>query len=73
MENCISCRYADWYRTKNGELHPSGNGLCTCPCEIPVLPNAKCWVVPPTISGGYINRNHEFDTPCPCYKTESDE
>lgn len=26
---CDGCKYAEWQLTKNGRLHPSGDGKCT--------------------------------------------
>jgi len=26
---CLDCKFADWNRTANGRLHPSGDGRCS--------------------------------------------
>ncbi len=28
-QGCATCRHAEWERTANGRLHPSGQGRCT--------------------------------------------
>jgi len=25
---CLTCRWAEWYKTANGRLHPGGDGKC---------------------------------------------
>lgn len=67
MKTCIGCKYADWKRSKNGALHPSGEGQCTYEVKIPQLPNAKSWSSKPYVSYGFISRKNSFDTDCLCY------
>jgi hypothetical protein len=61
MKNCTDCKYADWYRTANGNLHPSGDGKCNYPYKVPALPAAMWWLdTEPTPDGGAINRRKEL-------------
>lgn len=68
MKDCNGCKYAEWAKTKNGRLHPSGDGDCSKLIKIPNIPNAFYYINKPTISGGYINRNRTFSTHCPYYE-----
>lgn len=55
--DCRDCKFADWQRTANGRLHPSGDGRCTAPVKIQTLPKSMYWIgTAPTPSGGYISR-----------------
>ena len=67
MKTCLGCQYADWKRSKNGALHPSGDGQCTYEVIIPRLPNAKYWGSKPIVSYGFISRKKEFIFDCPYY------
>lgn len=67
MKSCLGCQYADWKRSKNGTLHPSGDGQCTYEVRIPQLPNAKYWSSKPLVSYGSISRKKEFIFDCPYY------
>lgn len=67
MINCTDCKYAEWYRTKNESLHPSGDGECKYLVKKPVLPVSK-WFYDFTVRGGHINRKVELKTHCPCYQ-----
>ena len=29
MRICLDCKFANWNRTSNGRLHPSGEGRCS--------------------------------------------
>jgi hypothetical protein len=68
MKSCLGCCYADWKRSKNDALHPSGEGKCTFQVKIPQLPNSRYWIGQPCIGGGYINRKERFEKDCPFYK-----
>jgi hypothetical protein len=78
MKTCKGCKWAEWKKTANGRLHPSGDGLCAFPVKAPVLPSC--------ISGSYglrdirrdmesahrgISRNRELRDHCPCYAQEA--
>ena len=67
MKSCIGCKHADWKRTAKGGLHPSGEGRCKYPYEVPPIPAAMYWMSlrPPTPYGGYIDRHEEKDEVCP--------
>jgi len=69
MKNCTDCVHAEWVRTKNGRLHPSGDGKCTYPYKIPELPQAFYWLGmgPPQPCGGSINRNEKLKDYCMYY------
>ena len=69
---CIGCKYADWKRTKNGRLHPSGEGRCRYEMKVPQLPNAFFWMhlSSPELDGGRISRKQTYDTHCPYYVPE---
>jgi hypothetical protein len=71
MTACIVCKYAEWRRTKNGRLHPSGDGRCGYPWKLPPLPAAMYFISDPKPSGGYIRRNDKNSTACPC-RAEAD-
>lgn len=69
MKTCTGCTWAVWKRTESGRLHPSGEGRCTAPIKIPLLPAAFYWITPPNPCGGFIRRrNTEFKDHCPYYK-----
>jgi len=70
MKNCTDCKYADWQRTAAGKLHPSGNGRCAHPWQIPPLPAAFYFLTRPIPTGGSINRREEFKEHCPCYEAK---
>ena len=68
MISCLGCHYADWKRSKNEALHPSGDGKCTFHVKMPQLPSAFYWIGQPNIGGGLINRKQKFENDCPFYK-----
>jgi len=59
---CNGCKYAEWYKTKAGYLHPSGDGKCGYEYKVPPLPTALYWIgSPPIPSGQYIiNRRQKY-------------
>jgi hypothetical protein len=66
--NCIGCKYAQWKTTKTGRLHPSGEGQCTFPVRIPVLPLAFHWLGGSlTLLGGFILRKRGWYENCPTF------
>lgn len=67
MKSCIGCVHADWAKTANGRLHPSGDGRCTYSYQLPPLPVSMYWIFfyEKTPSGGYINRRRDSDKVCP--------
>ena len=74
MPDCTTCAYAEWKRTKDGRLHPSGAGRCTWDeWKKWALPKAFYYVtygsmkVAPEPSGGYISRRNPCSD-CPCYQ-----
>ena len=64
MKNCTHCKYAEWKRTADGKLNPSGYGMCTVEVKIPPLPASMYWTTPPYARGGVINRNEDFKKDC---------
>lgn len=77
MKTCKGCKWADWIRTEKGRLHPCGQGFCTFPVKMPVLPQSVLhnWagfdVVDRlerlTKERLRIWRNSELKDHCPCY------
>lgn len=71
MKNCARCKYAEWRRTENGKLHPSGDGKCGYPWELKPLPSSMYWVgSSPKPVGGWINRRKDFEYHCPYWTQE---
>ena len=69
MKNCMGCKYAEWYKTKSGRLHPNGEGKCLFEFKIPTLPACKYFVGgSPCICGGVIERKKDFKTDCAYYQ-----
>jgi hypothetical protein len=68
----MGCQHAQWNKTKNGKLHPNGNGHCTYPYKIPPLPASMHWIFSqtPYACGGYINRKEELKEDCVYYEKE---
>jgi hypothetical protein len=64
VKNCTDCIYADWKRTANGRLHPSGDGCCAKKIEIPKLPACCQWLSTPHHSYPYINRRQDLKEHC---------
>ena len=69
MKNCTKCKYAAWKHTNAGKLHPSGDGYCTYPYEVPILPASMYWAFWigsdfPAPMGGHINRKEELKEDC---------
>lgn len=56
MRSCIGCVHANWTKTANGRLHPSGEGRCTYPYRVPELPASMYWLTQSVPCGGVINR-----------------
>lgn len=71
MESCIGCKWADWKKTKNGRLHPSGDGKCMFQYELPQLPASMYWLGTsvPKPFGGHLDRNRK-PKDCPYYCEE---
>lgn len=68
MKNCINCKYSIWDKTKDGKLHPSGNGRCTFHIKMPQLPVSMYWIGgEPSPYGGSISREEEFKKDCACF------
>lgn len=65
--NCLDCKYARWYKTKNGRMHQSGDGTCQWKYPVIVLPVAfYFWQWSgkmPEPSGGFINRHKLRECP----------
>ena len=69
MKDCTHCKYAEWERTKNGALHPKGDGRCTYTVKIPPLPASQYWAyADPKIAGGAINRRLHLPAHCVYYE-----
>lgn len=67
---CEQCKYAEWKRTKNGRLHPSGQGRCawkkTFQIAGSVISHSLDRVLKDnkiTISGGWIWRKRSEEHP----------
>ena len=60
MKSCIGCVHAEWNKTANGRLHPSGDGRCKYPYVLPPLPASMYWIsFERTPSGGWISRKEK--------------
>ena len=72
MKSCIGCKYANWKRTAAGRLHPSGDGKCEYPYNVPPLPRSMYWMgfTAPCPSGGWISRR---DPAVVCYYFRKEE
>jgi len=68
MKLCDKCKYAIWEFTKAGKLHPSRDGKCTYPYEIPALPQSMGFISKPWIGGGNIKRKEELKDHCVYYQ-----
>ena len=72
MKDCTHCKYAEWERTKNGALHPKGDGRCTYTVKIPPLPASQYWAWEaqghPKVLGGWINRRLHLLAHCVYYE-----
>ena len=64
MKNCTHCKHAEWKRTANGGLHPSGDGQCTFRYEIKPLPACMYWINTPSPNVGHINRRKLLKEHC---------
>ena len=72
MKICVGCIFAKWEKTKNGRLHPKGDGFCEYPVELPPLPELPAvyswsrWFVEQynkrSVGSNYINRHDESST-----------
>ena len=71
MKECLNCKYAKWHRSKNGRLHPSGEGECTYRYKPQPLPNAFFWLFNTAHPlGGQINRKKQYEKDCPYFQDE---
>jgi hypothetical protein len=71
MNDCIGCKYAQWDKRAGGNLHPSGDGLCTVKIKIPALPASKYWInSAPCVGGGSINRRESFNEHCKYFQNK---
>lgn len=72
MNKCLTCRFADWNKTKTGKLHPDGLGRCTVKIPELVIPKVYYWIGfghgQPRPCGGGIDRREKDDRDCPTYK-----
>lgn len=66
MKSCLNCKYADWKRAEAGKLHPSGDGRCKYPWEMPQLPASMYWIgrTAPDPCGGHISRKGDLKQDC---------
>jgi hypothetical protein len=68
MRTCIGCQHADWRKTANGRLHPSGDGQCRYEYKVPALPQSMYWIGrAPEPSGRHISRKDELKDHCAYY------
>jgi len=71
---CVGCIYAEWDRTSNGKLHPSGDGNCLYLKNNPMdlrIPAAFYWTIGrPSPAGGWINRRDGVDKKGCAFKSE---
>jgi len=71
MKTCTGCKYADWRKTSNGRLHPSGIGRCAFLWTAPRLPAAFYFINGiPKPSGGMIDRKRELAEHCPYWNPD---
>lgn len=74
MKTCDGCKYAEWRKTSNGRLHPSGDGMCAYPWTLPKLPASMYFVGgEPRPSGGVIRRKEEHKDHCPYWNPANGE
>lgn len=71
MKNCTHCKHASWKRNAAGNLHPSGDGMCTYEYRVPALPASMHWIDAPKPSGGHINRKKELNEHCTYFSREA--
>jgi hypothetical protein len=64
MNNCKSCKHAEWTLTKNGRPNPKKVGVCTWK-KVVYVPLSHS-MDPVTLSGGYIWRSHPKEK-CPTF------
>ena len=66
---CLNCRFAQWYRTDAGRLHPNGSGRCTWSAPEFKIPKAMYWLGAQRPSGGHIDRHDpEGYAGCPTWE-----
>lgn len=70
MKSCLNCKHAEWKRTANGRLHPSGDGMCKYPYKMPPLPASMYWAARPYVCGGSISRKVEHKDHCVYFARE---
>jgi len=72
MKQCLDCVHAQWKRTANGRMHPSGDGKCAHPYT--VRENVQA-IVPATVrigfgfGGPWICRHDSDRRVCRCKET----
>jgi len=64
MKTCVGCKNAAWKMSKNGNLHPSGDGRCLYEYKLAPLPVSMCWITLPKPNGGVINRRVNWPEHC---------
>ena len=66
MKDCTHCKHAEWERTSNGRLSPTGNGKCAYQYKLPPIPASMFWLMnqKPSLCGGSINRRKELSEHC---------
>ena len=65
---CVDCKFAEWKKTANGRLHPSGDGRCLWQYPDIKLPISMYFGGSgPSPWGGLICRKDERK-PCPQYQ-----
>lgn len=70
--NCMTCKFAVWSKTKNGRLHPDGDGRCTWKVPVFAVPIAFWFSFNrtgelPQPSGGFISRRGVLKD-CPAWE-----
>jgi len=75
MKTCEGCKYAEWKKTEDGRLHPSGKGVCGYKYETAAIPASMFWPhseTAPSPYGGYISCREDLPRHCPCYEKEGE-
>ena len=60
---CTECKLAEWDRTKDGRLSPSGDGRCTWEKTFRVAASTRLISKDARFFGGYICRKRDYEHP----------
>lgn len=73
--SCLSCRWAEWGKTKNGRRHPSGEGRCgfdlaSIVVKVPVAHKWRLHALLNSGTVGVISRKEPF-VQCEAWEQEA--